>query len=287
MTLDTFSNVMHRLLSLLVAESTLIWILHTLRPIFPVNWESLDVWVRFTPADRIVMAGMRYLALFCAYWLLASTAAYAVGLFSHLPRLVRSVEWATLPAVRMVARKALAVTLATSSFTPGAAIMLPAISVSAASEPAAAEGEGEPTEVVVTVSENGTILPPGAMVPTITEPIEGPTVSTPRPSLDEQPFIGPVATITDPPTVANPTRPLAASSAINNVAYTVVRGDNLWDISARHLATGKPGIELTDGDIASYWVQVIEVNRATIASGNPDWISPGEIIVLPPLGEQS
>ena len=274
---------MQRLLGLVVGESALIWILHALRPVFPVNWPSLDIWIRFTPADQIVMAGVRYVALFFAYWLLASTILYALGIIGNLSRLTRSIEWATVPAIRAITRKALAITLATSSFTPAAAIMLPAISVSALSEPATAEEEAEATEVVVTIAENGTILPPGAILPSIAPPIAGPTVSTPLPSPVDQPISGAVA---DQPATTSPTHPLTSTGAATSAQYTVVRGDNLWDISARHLAAAQPGIELTDADIATYWVQVIDGNRATIASGNPDWISPGEVVVLPPIGER-
>ena len=55
--------------------------------------------------------------------------------------------------------------------------------------------------------------------------------------------------------------------------YTVVKGDNLWRISARR--TGNRGV-------ARYWRRVIETNRARLRSGNPNLIFPGERLELPP-----
>ena len=72
---------MQRLLGLVVGETTLIWILHALRPVFPVDWSSLDIWIRFTPADQMVMASVRFVALFFAYWVLASTVLYPAHSF--------------------------------------------------------------------------------------------------------------------------------------------------------------------------------------------------------------
>jgi nucleoid-associated protein YgaU len=35
--------------------------------------------------------------------------------------------------------------------------------------------------------------------------------------------------------------------------------------------------------VAAYWAKVKEANRHRLASGDPDLIEPGEIIVLPPV----
>lgn len=64
-------------------------------------------------------------------------------------------------------------------------------------------------------------------------------------------------------------------------SVVVVEGDHLWKISARHL-----GPEAGDRRIAPYWRAVIEVNTATLQSGDPDLIYPGEVVQLPPVSEQ-
>jgi nucleoid-associated protein YgaU len=68
--------------------------------------------------------------------------------------------------------------------------------------------------------------------------------------------------------------------------YEVVRGDNLWTISRAHLAaaSGRGPGDLSNREIANYWIRVIEVNRDRLRSGDPDLIYPGEQIELPPIG---
>jgi nucleoid-associated protein YgaU len=58
-------------------------------------------------------------------------------------------------------------------------------------------------------------------------------------------------------------------------------GDNLWTIARDALvAEGSPAAER---DIAQYWRRVIDANRATLRSGDPSLIFPGEVVALPPL----
>ena len=64
-------------------------------------------------------------------------------------------------------------------------------------------------------------------------------------------------------------------------AVTVRWGDHLWSLSERHLSRILDRSDLGEHEIARYWVRVIEANRGTIRSGNPDLIYPGEVITLP------
>ena len=68
-------------------------------------------------------------------------------------------------------------------------------------------------------------------------------------------------------------------------SHRVVPGDNLWTIARDHLAEirGRPAAELSDREIAVYWLKVIKANRARLKSGEPDLIYPGERTVLPPV----
>ena len=65
----------------------------------------------------------------------------------------------------------------------------------------------------------------------------------------------------------------------------VAPGDNLWELAARRLATtsGRARADVTDAEIAPYWVRVCDENRARLASGDPNLVFPGERIVLPPV----
>jgi nucleoid-associated protein YgaU len=68
-------------------------------------------------------------------------------------------------------------------------------------------------------------------------------------------------------------------------SHRVVPGDNLWTIARDHLAEirGRRAAELSDREIAAYWLKVIKANRARLKSGDPDLIYPGERIGLPPV----
>ncbi len=62
--------------------------------------------------------------------------------------------------------------------------------------------------------------------------------------------------------------------------YTVAPGDNLWLIAEIQVraATGNAP---TEQMIAAYWRKLIEANRASLRSGDPNLIYAGEILTLP------
>lgn len=78
--------------------------------------------------------------------------------------------------------------------------------------------------------------------------------------------------------------PIAGATPVPEASpreVVVARGDHLWKISERHLDTTSPGSK-----VAPYWLEVIELNRPHIRSGDPDLIFPGEVILLPEISEQ-
>lgn len=64
-------------------------------------------------------------------------------------------------------------------------------------------------------------------------------------------------------------------------SVVVQPGDHLWKISASHLeeVLERPA---EPAEIDPYWRVVIETNQASLRSGDPDLIYPGEVIELPP-----
>jgi len=66
-------------------------------------------------------------------------------------------------------------------------------------------------------------------------------------------------------------------------SVVVEPGDHLWKISASHLE-GILDRPPEPAEIDPYWRDVIETNRASLSSGAPDLIYPGEVIELPPTG---
>lgn len=61
-------------------------------------------------------------------------------------------------------------------------------------------------------------------------------------------------------------------------------GDHLWALAERRMneVLGRPA---SDPEIAPYWVKVVDANRESIRSGDPNLIFPGEVIVLPAVND--
>jgi hypothetical protein len=86
------------------------------------------------------------------------------------------------------------------------------------------------------------------------------------------------------PSPAGPPRPRETPPSETGLHH-VALGDNLWTIARDRLATvtRRPAAELGEREIARYWLEVVDANRASLRSGDPDLIFPGELIKLPPV----
>ena len=133
----------------------------------------------------------------------------------------------------------------------------------------------EPVPVIVHADESGRPMPPGT------------SDSTPN-GRDAEPLPDPPSPASAPAWTPTPAGPIdiAASPAPTSTArptsVEVEPGDHLWSIAERHLTqlgTESPSVAA----VTRYWIEVIETNRASLASGNPDLIYPGEIVMLPAI----
>jgi hypothetical protein len=112
-------------------------------------------------------------------------------------------------------------------------------------------------------------------------------VSTPRPGAP----ITTTSTVPQGPSTPTtapapaPVQEAAPAPATDDGTHRVVPGDNLWTIARDHIMekTGKTKAQVTEAEIRTYWLKVIDVNRDNIRSHDPHWIFPGEIIELPAL----
>jgi nucleoid-associated protein YgaU len=160
------------------------------------------------------------------------------------------------------------------------ALLVPAVTVH---HPAASEDlrqeERDSDNIVVGVTDHDTFMPPGATLPSQAASAL-PSVATPR-------LAG--STNAGPPDQLASRTIATGHEATNEVragtVYTVEPGDNLWTIAAQHLLTDDPATQLTESRIAPYWARVVELNRPSLRSQNPDWIYPGEEIRLPAIDE--
>ncbi|MBT8202924.1 MAG: hypothetical protein KJO87_06440 [Acidimicrobiia bacterium] len=243
-----------RLTGLLMLEVAVVAGLHSLSRLdgFAVQWSDFGQWLDSSPYEDVVAAVLLLVALAIAYWLLISTAGYAGALVSGSPGLMRAARIVTVPAIRRLTQRALAISIAVSAVTGSVA-------------PAIAGGASDAT-VVVDIGPDGQLRPPG----------------TERP--DESPVLPPHLPIRPEP---DPVETLLVEEQLDGtVAHTVTvrRGDHMWSLAEEHLERVLGRTNFDDREVARYWVTVIDANRSTIRSGNPDLIYPGETLTLPPVG---
>lgn len=279
------------LVTLIATELLAVAALHRLGrlPWLGVDWRHLPASLTSSGAEDVLAASLRLVALVCAYWLLLSTVLYVAARLTHLPSAVRAVEWATLPAMRRLADRALAVAIVSSTVTGGAGAAW-----------ASAATLAEAPLIVLGVEE---FTPPGV------QPPPAPTLEVPCPqsidaqsSFDLPPAVAPPSDVATPPVLEPPAevippraqrsheRPDRAragytapteTTIVKEEVHAVVRGENLWEIAASTLRRSH-GHALTDREIAPYWRSIIDANRHRLRSGNPNLIFPGEQVVLPP-----
>jgi hypothetical protein len=178
-------------------------------------------------------------------WLVVTTLACVASRAVPALRALRLFDALTAPGVRRIVDGALACTLAA-----GTPMLLAAPSAARTSTATAAPP-------VVYVAPNGEVI----VSPSTTSTSTAMSTST--------------TTATTTSTTAPSPRPTAAQPAAPPATHVVVPGENLWTIAAARLGTRRAAA------IAPYWRRVVERNRPTLRSGDPNLIYPGEVIALP------
>jgi hypothetical protein len=219
-------------------------------------------------------------------WCWATTLTCVASRAVPVLRPLRALDALTAPAIRRAVDRAVAVSLMCSPL--GFAFASPATAATAR-PPATTANDASPP-AVVRVGPGGEILiapRPGsrararAVVPTTTTTaITAPpptTTPTTTPAATAAPPPGP----TPPPAPGTPA-PATAHQPRRTDLYTVVPGDNFWTIAAARIAAATRRAPAA-ADIAPYWQRVVDANRSSICSGDPNLIFPGEIVMLPPL----
>lgn len=258
----------------LAAEVAIVTALHRLGSAegLAVQWGDIRSWLTETATDDVLVALVRLAALALAWWLLASTALYLTASVLRLRGLVRVLRWATLPGVR-----GLIDGVAAGSIVAG--------SILGAVRPAVAQPPPTSAQVYVPRPAGDTPaytpVPAGDGAPATTAPA---TAATSVPATPDAP--------TAPTTTAAPAEPSTKVRSTNppttKQSAAVRRGDNLWSIAERHLShsTGRPIGDISHDELRAYWLRLVEANRARLASGDPDLIYPGEVVVPPDVAER-
>ena len=223
-------------------------------PAFRVPLTRFDDWLSVTPPADALVAGLRWVALLGAWWLLAGTLVYVGAAMTRVPAAVRAVRWAVLPPVRRVVDAAFVATVV------GGAVLAPAT--------AGARVAGPPPTALVRDGRGDDLasLPPAT------------TVAPTPPTVPAAPTAPTAPTAAAVPPAAPSPAPGGAE-----VQVVVAPGDDLWALAAGRVAAtrGMAPADVADAEVAPYWVAVCERNRATLASGDPNLIFPGEVVTLP------
>jgi len=234
----------------LVLEAALVAALHWVgSDLYDVPMRALGPWFQTTEPTVALVALARLVGLAIGYWLITTTVLYALSYHLGLDSLTRLLHWVTLPVVRHVVQGVTALSLT------GATILAPsALSTLPAMAQHIAVAQGDTTS---TTGGDGTYTPGAAGWPSSTE---------------DGSFWLPNAGLT----------PAAVGAQAGAQSYIVVKGDNFWTIAENRLRAVKGGT-VTEREVATYWVEVVNANRATISSGDPDLIFPGEEVQLPAI----
>jgi hypothetical protein len=149
-------------------------------------------------------------------------------------------------------------------------------------------------ELIVTGTAVATLaLPAGAApadqpvvrgpVPRYPAPVTTATTATTTPTTPTTRAPTPSTPAPTAPTAPAPRAPAPTTRARTPAPgmHVVMPGDNLWSIARATLAAR--GLPSDDAHVVPYWRALIEENRATLRSGDPSLIYPGEIVSLPPI----
>ncbi len=234
--------------------------------------DALRAWAASRDAAEVVMAIVRLVALFMAWYLMALTVAGAFVRLFRSRRLVAVTDRVTPAAVRSLLDHAVRLGL-TGTAVLGA--IVPSVAGGRA-PPVELAGAGQ-AELESTASQtrlDGTarqqrltdeVMPPVAEL--------APTAGEPRPGGEPEP----VAELEQPqPDEPAPDEPAAS-------VWVIEAGDHLWRVAEETLTEAEGG-PVDDASVVAYWGQLIELNREVLVDGdNPDLVYPGQVFALPPL----
>lgn len=124
---------------------------------------------------------------------------------------------------------------------------------------------------------------PAATSPTATS-TTSPTTTSPPSASGASDSPAPTASHPSTPTTATPAARAAVSapgSGVPAAHYTIRPGDSLWLVAEHQVAASGPAAAPDERAVARYWLALVDANRATLRSGNPGLVYPGEVVVLP------
>jgi hypothetical protein len=211
-------------------------------------WRALGAWVEHVGPVVAAVSLLRVAALLAAGLLLVLRAAAAAAEAAGAMRLAVALDGALPPRMRRVLGGVAGVGAAGSAL----------LTVGSGPAPSAADGAAAPP-VVATMS-----------------PLDTATLRVDEPEATMQVVDEAAAA---PAPAAPPSALPAASPAASPDEWVVEPGDSFWSIAEDVVADrlGRPGSE---PEVADYWARLVDANRPSLASGDPDLIYPGQRFTL-------
>ena len=222
----------------------------------PSTW---DEWAAARPAPDAAMAVLRLVVLGLDGYLLLATVVAVVLRLVRAERAITVADVLTVPAVLRVVQTGLGVGLVGASVAAATAGGTGLSARPTRADTALVSSADEPPLLRELPSHPATTS-------TSTTTTSTTTTSTTAPEL---PPTDVAVTVTVPVEV------------VDSSTWLVQPGDHLWSIAERTLA-GAWARSVSDAEVAPYWRDLIELNRARLADpSNPDLIFPGQTFVLP------
>jgi hypothetical protein len=222
--------------------------------------------------DDVALATAWAVALGASAWLFAGSVACIVALGLRRPHLARMLARALPPALRRAV---------------DVAIVASCLAVSAAPAHAANDGSGLVVDQPVVRGSRAAAIPPASARPRVPRSTQPRTTLPSAASRSTSPHAEHAApTDSGGPARSAPVSPSSKPAPPTLTRSVVVRpGDNLWSIARTEVV--RASAVHGDDAIARYWRLVIAANRATLRSGDPSLILPGELVTLPPVPDVS
>ncbi len=223
---------------------------------YTVPLGSLAEWIQTTDPTVALVAVARLVALALGYWLLLTTVLYTVAHYLGWHSMTETLRWFTLPIVRRMVQGVTAMSLTgVSLMGPAAISVAPALAQEDAVVAQSDDESTTSTDASNTDDGDGDTFQPEA-------------AGWPQAEVDSD-FWRPAGIgVTQ------------IQAGVDAGVHAVVAGDHLWGIAANHLEA-TVGRSVTEDEICQYWIRVIDANRDSIRSGDPDLIYPNEQITLP------
>jgi len=231
------------------------------------------------PPEEAIYGAVWLLAVAVTAWLGLTTILSVLAFSIRIPQAIRFTGRLTIAPLHRLAGRVAALVLTLSGLsvtTTAGAWAAPPIPYQVTVEQAEPTYLSNENSIEMNQSPKVSSRIPPAIRPNTVTGMPGPVATSPK-----ETGSAPPVPYRSAPHSREPTFRLSENETLT---YLVKPGDHLWSISAKYLAY-RLGRRPSTSEVHTLWVEVVERNRSSISSGDPNLIFPGERIVLPNLDD--